>query len=70
MKKNKSQKATIIQNSYDVYVCVRAFQESAGSDGCMFIYILYNVYQTKTNTASNLKRIKKNKVVTVGCGAF
>lgn len=26
---------------------------------CSYSYILYNVYQTKTNTASNLKRIKR-----------
>lgn len=28
---------------------------------CSYSYILYNVYQTKTNTASNLKRIKRKK---------
>lgn len=28
-------------------------------DTCMFVYSLYNVYQPKSNTASNLKRGEK-----------
>jgi len=45
-----------------ILMCVRVFQQISGeTNWCSYPYILYNVYQTKTNTASNLKRIKRKK---------
>lgn len=44
-------------------VCVRTGSNRflGETNWCSYSYILYNVYQTKTNTASNLKRIKRKK---------
>lgn len=42
--------------------CDDVLQQTSGQQKLMFIFIyLYNVYQTKTDTASNLKRIKREK---------
>lgn len=70
LKKIRSPVSTISSHMTKEDVCMRVIRFnrfSPETNWCSYSYILYNVYQTKTNTASNLKRIqrrKKNKLKT------